>query len=381
MSNEEIKQQHTEEDEIDLLALAKQLWNGRKTIIRALIIGAIVGVFVALVSPKEYTVSTSLVPQVSEGKPSSLGGLSGLASMAGIDLSSMNSGQSVMSPITYPKVVQSAPYQLELMNKPIRFDDAEEPVSLYTYYTEISKPGVISTIKKYTLGLPFVILKAIRGEEEETSDGELASSTISLTEDEQSLRKMLSEALTLTVDEKEGTLALQAKLPEAKAAADLAQHALELLQKYITQYKIEKARDNLQFVRERYQDKKQEFEAAQSALAAYRDRNKNITSAMARTEEQRLESEYNIAFNVYSELAKQLEQARIKVKEDTPVFSVIEPVVVPREKSKPQRAMILIIWLFLAGITGVGIIFVRNYLPELKKRWNETEKETVGESH
>jgi uncharacterized protein involved in exopolysaccharide biosynthesis len=375
MSNEEIKQQHTEEDEIDLLALAKQLWNGRKTIIRTLVIGAIVGVFVALVSPKEYTVSTSLVPQVSEGKSTSLGGLSGLASMAGIDLSSMNSGQTVISPVTYPKIVQSAPYQLELMNKPLRFEELEKPVSLYTYYTEISTPGILSLVKKYTLGLPGVILKAIRGKEEETSDEEPASSTISLTEDEQSLRKMLSEALTLTVDEKEGTLSLQAKLPEAKAAADLAQHALELLQKYITQYKIEKANDNLQFVHERYLEKKQEFEAAQAALAAYRDRNKNITSAMARTEEQRLESEYNIAFNVYSELAKQLEQARIKVKEDTPVFSVIEPVVVPRERSKPKRAMILIIWLFLAGITGVGIVFVRHYLPELKKRWNETEVE------
>ncbi|MDA3816202.1 MAG: Wzz/FepE/Etk N-terminal domain-containing protein, partial [Prolixibacteraceae bacterium] len=368
---------HTEEDEIDLLALAKQLWNGRKTIIRALIIGAIVGVFVALVSPKEYTVSTSLVPQVSEGKSTSLGGLSGLASMAGIDLSSMNSGQSVISPITFPKIVQSTPYQLELMNKPIRFDDVEEPVSLYTYYTEISTPGILSLVKKYTLRLPGVILKAIlkaiRGEDEETTDEEVTSSTITLTNEEQSLRKMLSGALTLTVNEKEGTLSLQAKLPEAKAAADLAQHALELLQKYITQYKIEKAKDNLQFVRELYHEKKQEFEAAQSALAAYRDRNKNITSAMARTEEQRLESEYNIAFNVYSELAKQLEQARIKVKEDTPVFSVIEPVVVPRVRSKPQRTMILIIWLFLAGITGVGIIFVRHYLPELKKRWNETE--------
>jgi len=48
----------TNEDEIDLIALAKTLWNGRKTVIRFLSAGLVLGLVFALLSPKEYTVTT-----------------------------------------------------------------------------------------------------------------------------------------------------------------------------------------------------------------------------------------------------------------------------------------------------------------------------------
>ena len=86
---------------------------------------------------------------------------------------------------------------------------------------------------------------------------------------------------------------------------------------------------------------------------------------------ERLQGEYSIALNVYNELAKQLEQAKIKVKEETPVFSVLEPAVVPNEKAKPKKAMIIAIWLFLGGIVGVGVVFGRVFLKEIKIRWQE----------
>ena len=126
------------------------------------------------------------------------------------------------------------------------------------------------------------------------------------------------------------------------------------------------------FIEERYEEKKAEYEKAQERLAAYRDRNKNVSSAVARTGEERLQGEFNIAYNVYNELAKQLEQARIQVKEDTPVLSVIKPVVVPVEKSKPNRPMILIIWIFLGGLIGVGIVFGKQYLATIREKWNST---------
>jgi uncharacterized protein involved in exopolysaccharide biosynthesis len=95
---------------------------------------------------------------------------------------------------------------------------------------------------------------------------------------------------------------------------------------------------------------------------------------LARTEEEKLQSEYNIAYNVYNELAKQREQARIQVKEDTPVLSVIKPVVVPVEKSKPKRIMILAIWIFLGGVAGVGIVFGKQYLVVIREKWNAPGK-------
>ena len=70
-------------------------------------------------------------------------------------------------------------------------------------------------------------------------------------------------------------------------------------------------------------------------------------------------------------MAKQLETQRIQVKEDTPVFTIIKPVSVPIERSKPNRPMILIIWTFLGGIIGVGMVFGRTFIADVKEKWNE----------
>lgn len=158
---------------------------------------------------------------------------------------------------------------------------------------------------------------------------------------------------------------------DPKLAAQVAQKAQQLLQSYITTFKIEKASAQLKFIEERYIDNKKEFEDAQATLASFRDRNKNITSARARTQEERLQSEFQLAFEVYSGLAQQMEQARIQVKEETPVFSIIKPVTVPLEKTKPNRPMILIIWTFLGGVIGIGWIFGKQFLATIKIKWKE----------
>ena len=222
-----------------------------------------------------------------------------------------------------------------------------------------------------TIGLPFVILKAIRGERiQEGKSGD--SSILKLTKDQDNIRKFMAQSISLDANSKEGYLTLSVTMPEAITAAEVALKAQEMLQRQITEFKIAKAADQLKFIEERYKEKKAEFEVAQERLAAYRDRNKNVSSALARTGEERLQSEFNIAYNVYNELAKQLEQARIQVKEDTPVLSIIKPVVVPVEKSQPKRAMILIIWVFLGGIIGVGIVFGKQYLATIREKWNSS---------
>ncbi len=369
---EEIKNNTTEnDDEIDLIALAKTVWDSRRLVIKSLIIFAFIGVLVAILSPKEYTASSTMVPQLSNGA-SKMGGLSSLAAMAGFNLNLDNSGQE-LSPLVYPQIVQSVPFQLELMNTKFTFKDIAPPVSLFDYYTNYNKPGVLALVKKYTIGLPFVILGAIKGKPDEAAQTAITpSSTISLTEDQEEIRKIIAEKLTLETNEKDGFIVLNAVFFEPKLSAQIAQKAQEMLQEYITKFKIKKAKAQFEFIRERYQEKKNEFEKAQANLAEFRDRNKNVTSAMARTHEERLQSDYQLAFNVYSELAKQLEQAQIQVKEDTPVFAVIKPVTVPLEDNN-SGLMTLIIWTFLGGVIAVAWIFGKQFLGTVKERWKENE--------
>lgn len=359
------------DDEIDLLAVVNTMWNGRKTIIIAIIAGAIIGVFLALFSAKEYTVTTVMVPQMESDPQSKLGGLGGLAALAGISLDNMGQGNE-LSPMVYPQIVSSIPLQLELMNTPLNFMDYPKPITLLDYYTKYSKSSVFGTIKKYTIGLPGLLIKAFIGKPIElVLPGDSANQPILLTEDQYTVKKILDDLVLLDLNSKEGYITLTAKMPEALAAAQLAQKAQTLMQNYITKFKIEKVKANLNFIQGRYNEIKAEFEKAQVSLAVVNDRNKNFTSGLPQIEADRIQTRFTIAFNVFQELSKQLEQAKIQVKKETPVFSIVQPVVVPFEKSKPKRPLIIIIWLFLGAMIGTGIVFSKGYLDMIKEQWNE----------
>lgn len=364
-------QQPVEDDEIDLIALAKTIWKGKKTIISLTITGMVLGLAIALLSPKEYTSNTVVVPQTGSTGSSGLGSLSSLASLAGVNLGSLNATEA-LSPLVYPQIINSVPFQLELMNTPFRIQGVDRPVSLFDYYMDYAKPGVLASMKKYTIGLPGVILKALKPATDNpqlTTDNQL----IYISEDQQEIMEDIEEKVSLDINDNDGYLTLSATFHDATLSAQVAQKALEMLQEYVTTYKIEKASEQLNFVNDRYEEKKQEFEKAQEELALFRDRNKNVSTAMAQTEEDRLESEYNLAYSVYSELATQLETAKIKVKEDTPILTVIEPVRVPVEKSAPNRPLILFIGIFLGGIAGVGLVFGKNFWADLKVKWKEED--------
>ncbi len=361
-----------QEDKIDLLDLVKTLWRDRRIIMKTVIIFTVLGLFVALFSEKEYTASTIMVPQI-DNPSSKLGGLSSLASLAGFNMD-MNAGADAISPMLYPQIISSVNFQLEIMNAEYLFEEMERPISLLDYYLNVYKPGLFGILKKYTIGLPGLIISAIRGEQpDEVSYSK--SETIRLTTDQDEVRNIIEENLSLVVNEKDGYLTLVSRFHQAFLSAQVAQKSQKLLQKYVTQFKVEKATAELEFIQERYDENKGEFEEAQSKLATFRDANKNISSEIMRTHEERLQNEYQLAFDVYSELAKQLEQSLIKVEKDSPVFSVIKEVVVPIEKSKPKRSMIIVIWLLLGCCFGISFIFWKNFVYSFKKRWKVSSAE------
>ena len=85
--------------------------------------------------------------------------------------------------------------------------------------------------------------------------------------------------------------------------------------------------------------------------------------------------------NLYSELATQLEQAKINVKETTPILTVINPVTIPLQKSKPRRAMILFGWMFFGVVLGMGAVLVLPSVAEItgSERLKRVVKVTASE--
>ncbi len=360
----------SQEDEIDLIQLAKTLWAGRRTVIKTTLIFMVLGLFIALFSAKEYTASTTMVPQSAEGGAKLGGSLGGLAAMAGINLGSMGGG-STIPPTLYPKIIASVPFQKEMMKTHLTIEGQNRKVTFQDYYLEIAKPGLLGYIKKYTIGLPGVIIKAIKGDRSLSGVEGTTDKLLTISEDDKKLMELLSSQLSLEVNDKDGYVSISARMPEARPAAEMVQRAQLLLQEAITDFKIKKAKDQMAFVEERYAEKEAAFTAAQNKLARFRDQNKNVSTAMAQTQMERLQSEFSMASSVYTELAKQLETQKIQVKEDTPVFTIIEPVAVPLDKSKPKRPMILMIWTFLGGIVGVGMVFGKQFLGSIKEQWSE----------
>ena len=346
------------EIEIDLLELARKLWDNRKFILKVTAIFAAIGLFVAIFSAKEYTSSVTMVPQIGDGK-SKAGGLAGLAAMAGVNLGDLGGG-SELSPTIYPKIMASVPFQKELMQTKVKFENIPHEITLYDYYTnEDYQPfNLLGTIKKYTIGLPGVILKAVKG----SSDSRLPINDsrqkyLQLTKKEEKVSKILAKQVSLTINEKEGILTLTSNMPEALASTQVVEAARLLLQKYITNFKVDKVKQNLDFIQQRYNEAKRNFEQKQMQLAAFKDGNRNVILASVQTSGERLNAEYSLLYSVYSELAKQLEQAKIKVKDATPVLTVVEPAFIPIKKSSPILSKLLLAYSFLGVIFGLIMVF------------------------
>ena len=366
--------QYDDEEGIDMLALIKSLWDGRKTVIITTCIFIGLGLVAALTMKRTYEVNTVMVPQMSSKSSSSL---SSLASLAGFDLGTSSSGAE-LSPLIYPQIVNSVPFRKELMYTPLHFADVDTAVSMFTYAKDYTKTTVMGSIMKYTIGLPGTILTAIRGEQpdmvlpgaDEADAGDVKP--LVLSNDEVKVLKKVGESVSLMVDKKEGYITLSVKGNDPVMAAELAIKAQQLLQEEVTRFSVEKSQTELDYIQARYNEIKKEAEAYQDQLALVTDRSQNMTGTRDRIERDRIQAKYNVANSIYGEMAKQLEQAKMQVKKDTPVFTVIQPVTVPTQPSN-SRSKTLIVWTFLGFVLGCGIVLAKGYLPKLMEQFkNET---------
>lgn len=346
------------DDEIDLIALLKTVFLARRFVIKTTILFAIYGVILALVSPTKYTASATFVPQLSEGQTNSP--LGGLASLAGINLSAiMGSQPQEISPSLYPQIAESIPYRLALLEAKVGPNDT----SFRNYILDqTGGVAILSLLKKYTIGLPSLLLN------KQTDNNELLVNTLfQITEEDKDLFEFLAQVASIEVDDQEGLVSISVELADRMVAAQLAQAATDLLQNNIIAFKSQSARNNLDFIKRQYESKRQEFEQIQDSIAVFKDQNLNITSSLYQNQLTRLESQFSVTSSVFQELAGQVEQAKIQVNKDTPIFTIIEPVSVPLDRSKPKRTMMVIIWTFLGGVFSVGWVLVKSPVQKIIK--------------
>ena len=167
-------------------------------------------------------------------------------------------------------------------------------------------------------------------------------------------KNVLDEILSINVNQKDGFVTINASTSNAKYSA-LSQISKEIL-KIIIENKIESARQNLKFSEEQLMIKKKEFEAIQDKLAFYSESNLNSINSYVLNEKERIEAEFQIISAVVTELAKQVEQAKLQVTKDTPVFATIREAVIPNIRTSPVRSKIVIFYTII-GFT-ISTIYV-----------------------
>ncbi|MCR5445330.1 MAG: hypothetical protein K6E96_06585 [Bacteroidales bacterium] len=363
-----------EEEGIDIMAMVRGLWDGRKTIIICTAIFIVLGLFSALTMKRSYTVTSMMVPQLGSSKNSSLSALAGLA---GLDMGMNQSGE--LSPLVYPQIVSSVPFRLELMHTPLHYEKCDTMISMYDYMkSDYNKPTVADYIKRYTIGLPGVILGSLRSKPQEVvyvgdGGGNKGPRPLVLTRDEQKMQEAFNQIVSLAVDKKEGNITLTVHGSEPIQTAELAMKAQQLLQDEITRFRVEKSEGELEYIQARYNEVKEEHERYQVMLASANDRTQNVATTSARVGRDRIQAKYNVSNAVFMEMAKQLEQAKMQVKKDTPVFTIVQPVTVPMKASN-SRAKTLIVWTFLGIVLGCGIVIAKGYWPKLKEKLTSPEK-------
>ena len=353
---------------IDIVALAKKVWEKRNFIIKVTCCAFVLGIFVALVTPRKYTATRIFLPQSNSSSARS-GSLSSLASLAGINLGDgLQDGP--MSPLVYPHFLTNVAFQKELMNTPINFDGIENPVSLFDYYTDpqYDKHPVLTGIKKYTIELPGTLMSLIRGdkkhEDDVLGDGNTTGFQIAqMTKKEAKIAKELSKKVSLVIDKKEGFITISATMNEALAAAQLNEALFTLLRKYVTEFKIDKSQQYLDYIQMEHDQAKLEYEELQNQYAKYLDANRGSKTAVAEVEADRLKSEVTLANQLYTSLANNLLAAKVKVKEENVVFTDISPVSVPDQPSNSKKKTVLA-WMFLGFILACGWVIGRDIIKE-----------------
>lgn len=357
------------EDEIDLLELVKTIWTKRMFIIKGVALGAVVGVLAALLSPKEYKSTATLMPEYSterEGGASSL--LRQYGGLLGMSEGSYASNSNAIRVDLYPNIVQSTNFQLKLMNQPFYFSDIDAKATLFEYFIELNSPSFLGIIKSYTIGLPGKILGALLPKKEvktSLTPTENETLVLNLNKEQRSVIVTLKQNITASLDESTGIVSVSVTLPDNIAAAAVTEYTISELTEYLTEYRTEKVLRDLTFVEEQLATAEARFEETQLTLAEFRDSNQGTLSAKAQTEEQRLNSEYQIAFNLYNGLTQQYEEAKLKVQEETPVFKTLEAVQVPLE-DETSEVMILLVFIMVSGIVSIGWIFVHPLIEQFK---------------
>ena len=355
--------EQVEVKKIDWMKYIHKLWNGRMLIAKVAGIATLLGIVIVLTTPKQYTAKATLAPELTRSTNS---GISNIASMLGVGGLNLGNDADALKVTLYPDIIASTPFILDLLDTQVSTLNKEQSdTTLIGYLKEYTNSSLISQIKR----LPFKTIASIKSLfKTETKDSIYTKiNPFQLTKEQAGLIKGLRKLITAKVDKKTGVTTITVTMQDPLVAALITDTVIDKLKRHITEYRISKAKKDYEYWEQIYNERKETYYQKQRLYADYVDANKNIILQSVRIEQTRLQNEMNLAYQVYSNVATQLQMAKAKIQEAKPVLATIEPASVPQLPSGITRKVKLIAIVFIAiGGAIAWVLFGQNLWNNIK---------------
>ena len=340
----------------DFVEIVRMLWSNRKRIILNCFWAGILSIIIAFSIPKEFTSEAIIAPEISTSLGGIGGGLGALASMAGIN---MEAEEEAIYPQMYPQIVSTTPFlcDLAVMHVEGKYRKDTVSTSLYNYLTTYQKEPWWSIV----LSAP---IKLIKRDNENILDEGVTLNPRHLDRKQQKLLKSLQDRITIDLDNTTSALHVKVLMQDAEIASVVADAVTDNLQKYVIDYRTAKARKDMENTQLMYDEARENYFAAQHAYAEYVDQHMGVTKLQYLMEQERLESEKELAYGLYNQLAQQLDMCKTKLLEKTPVVVLLQPSTVPYKATTPRKMLIGILFVFLAFFGTAAWLLIKERILE-----------------
>lgn len=329
-------------DIIDLTEVWKLLKTKKKVFFIVLPIVFVLSCLYIFPQPRYYRCSVKLAPEITG--ENAAGGLSSLASQFGVNLG--GASQDAIYPLLYPDVVSSNEFVIGLLGINVKSVDGLVNTDYYNYMSKLQKKNPITApVKKMMRS----VTKLFTSKDQPGPPSKGAGmSAFRMSKKDSELLDQIKSNISCDVDKKTEVITIKVEDQDPLVCATMADSVRNHLQTFITKYRTNKARVDVEHYEKLAKQSKREYEYCVREYSAYCDANQDVMLQSFISKRDELENEMQLKFNAYSAMRTQLEAMRAKLQEKTPAFTTIESATVPVKPAGPKRIIFIFGMCFLA---------------------------------
>ena len=262
-----------------------------------------------------------------------------IAASFGFDLNDMQTSDAI-TPLLYPDLMEDYGFVTSLFPITVETEDGDIHTDYYDYLRNKQKKPWWGGITDWISDL--FPKKTRKGG---NADGSFDPYNLSFAQE--TVVKRIQDNIVLNVDKKTGVISISVKDQDPKVCRTLADSVMVRLQAFITDYRTNKARIDVEYYTALADSAKEAYEQASRAYSSFADAYSNVVLEKYRTKLNDLENDMGLKYNTYTAIHTQLQAAKGKVQERTPAFTKLKGAAIPIKPAGPKRMIFVLGMLFL----------------------------------